>query len=317
MDVSIIIVNWNTRQLLDDCLKSIKNSTANIQYEIIVIDNDSSDDSVQMIKQHYPQVHLIANNTNRGFAAANNQGMEVSKGRYVLLQNSDTVVHHDAIEKTVNYADEYADAAVVGCRVMNSPDQVEMTCFRFPDLLSIFFSSAGLQRLFKNSRLFGRERMLWWQRDTFRKVDVVSGMYMLVRKEAIDQVGMMDESFFFYYEETDWCYRFAKSGWKALFNPEATITHIGGGGQSSAKVRSKTFVQRQKSCMIYLKKNKGYLYALAARATLILAYLGRAVVWSVLCFKQKISGRQWQGHFMKQSDSAAAVRFLLFGIEPD
>jgi GT2 family glycosyltransferase len=128
---------------------------------------------------------------------------------------------------------------------------------------------------------------------------------------------VMDESFFFYYEETDWCYRFAKAGWKALFNPEAVITHIGGGGQSSAKARQKSFVQRQKSCMIYLRKNKGPVYALAGRTILTVAFIARSVVWSILCLKRKLAGGDFHEHFKHQTDSAAAVRFLLFGIEPD
>jgi GT2 family glycosyltransferase len=317
MDVSVIIVNWNTRQLLCDCLNSLKESTRNISYEVFVVDNNSSDDSVEMVQECFPDVNLIVNDTNAGFAAANNQAMEKSQGRYVLLLNSDTVVHEDAIETTVNFADYNLSAAVIGCRVMNTPEDVEMTCFRFPSLLSIFFSSIGMERIFKKSRMFGRDRMLWWQRDTFRRVDVVSGMYMLVRQKAIDEVGMMDESFFFYYEETDWCYRFAKAGWKALFNPEAVITHIGGGGQSSAKARQKTFVQLQKSCMIYFRKNKGPVYAFAARMILATGYFSRAVAWSILCLRGKVSGGDCQGHFKRKADSAAAVRFLLFGIEPD
>ena len=141
MDVSVIIVNWNTRQLLCDCLNSLKESTRNISYEVFVVDNNSSDDSVEMVQDCFPDVNLIVNDTNAGFAAANNQAMEKSQGRYVLLLNSDTVVHEDAIETTVNFADYNLSAAVIGCRVMNTPEDVEMTCFRFPSLLSIFFSS--------------------------------------------------------------------------------------------------------------------------------------------------------------------------------
>ncbi|MCF7981080.1 MAG: glycosyltransferase family 2 protein [Pseudomonadales bacterium] len=316
MDVSVIIVNWNTRQLLYDCLKSIKDTTKNITYEIIVVDNNSSDDSVEMLAEKFPDVKLIVNGKNLGFAAANNQGIEISQGRYVLLLNSDTILYEGAIEKNVIYADDNPDAAVFGCRVMNSPDNVDMTCFAFPTLLNLFFSVTGLEQAFKMSRLFGRERMRWWPRDTFRRVDVVTGMYMFVRKKAIDEVGMMDDSFFFYYEETDWCYRFAKAGWKALFNPEAIIMHVGGGGQSSSKAAMKMFVQQQKSCLIYYKKHKGQIKTFIARILLALGFAGRSLYWSSLIMFKKLIAAQTHHQIRNNMKSLAAVKYLLFGIEP-
>lgn len=316
MDVSVIIVNWNTRQLLYDCLKSMKDTTKNVTYEIIVVDNNSSDDSVEMLAEQFPDIKLIVNDKNLGFAAANNQGIEISQGRYVLLLNSDTLLYEGAIEKNVIYADDNPDAAVFGCRVMNSPDSVGMTCFSFPTLLNLFFSMTGLEQAFKMNRLFGRERMRWWPRDTFRRVDVVTGMYMFVRKNAIDEVGVMDDSFFFYYEETDWCYRFAKAGWKALFNPEAIIMHVGGGGQSSSKAAMKMFVQLQKSCLIYFKKHKGSMKTFIARILLALGFVGRSLYWSSVIMCKKLVAGQTHHHIRNKMKTQAAVKYLLFGIEP-
>ncbi|MBW8015852.1 MAG: glycosyltransferase family 2 protein [Planctomycetes bacterium] len=316
MDVSVIIVNWNTRQLLFDCLKSLKDTTNNIIYEVIIVDNNSSDDSVEMVAEHFPDANLIVNDKNLGFAAANNQGIEISQGRYVLLLNSDTVLYEGAIEKNVVYADENPDAAVFGCRVMNSLDDVDMTCFCFPTLRSLFFSITGLEHAFKMNRLFGGERMRWWPRDTFRKIDVVTGVYMFTRKRAIDEVGMMDDSFFFYYEETDWCYRFAKAGWKRLFNPEAVILHVGGGGQSSSNAALKMFVQQQKSCLIYFKKHKGPLKTFIARMLLALGYACRSIYWSSVIVCKKLIAAQTSHHISNKMKTQAAVKYLLFGIEP-
>ena len=316
MDVSVIIINWNTRQLLYDCLKSMKDTTKNITYEVIVVDNNSSDDSVEMLAEQFPDVKLIVNDKNLGFAAANNQGIEISQGRYVLLLNSDTILYEGAIEKNVIYADDNLDAAVFGCRVMNSVNSVGMTCFSFPTLLNLFFTMTGLEQAFKMNRLFGRERMRWWPRDTFRRVDVVTGMYMFVRKNAIDEVGAMDDSFFFYYEEADWCYRFAKAGWKALFNPEAIIMHVGGGGQSSVNEALKMFVQKQKSCLIYFRKHKGPLKTFIARMLLAISYAIRSLYWSSIVMWKKLIAGQTRHHMPNKLKTLAAVKYLLFGIEP-
>jgi GT2 family glycosyltransferase len=166
------------------------------------------------------------NHDNRGFAAANNQAIALAKGRYILLLNSDTIVLDRAIKKTVAYADNHRDTAVIGCRVLNPNDTLQNSCFMFPSNLNWFLFST--YRLFPRSRFFGREQMTWWSRNDSRDVDVVTGCFMLVRKEAIDQVGLMDERFFMYAEETDWCYRFKARAWKNRFTPDAEIIHIGG-----------------------------------------------------------------------------------------
>ena len=138
MDVSIIIVNWNTCDVLRNCLASIYDNTEGFEFELIVIDNMSSDNSVSMIKATFPQVELIENSENRGFAAANNQGIATAKGRYILLLNSDTVILDNAISKTINFADNHPDAAVIGCRVLNPDRTLQPTCFVFPSVLNLF-----------------------------------------------------------------------------------------------------------------------------------------------------------------------------------
>jgi len=257
VDLSIIIVNWNTRDILWDCLKSVFDQTQDITFEVIVVDNASSDNSVKMVKSEFPQVVLVENKENRGFAAANNQGMQIAKGRYVLLLNSDTIVLDGAIQKTLVFADQHPEAAVVGCRVLNPDKSLQPTCFMVPSLLNLFLSSSYLYKLFPRSRFWGRERMTWWDRDDVREVEVVTGCFMLVRKDAISQVGMMDESFFMYAEETDWCYRFKKAGWNLLFTPDAQIVHLG--GQSSKKVRSDMILQARAGILYFIKKHYSYV----------------------------------------------------------
>jgi len=247
-DVSVIIVNWNTVDLLRQCLLSITAETVGLEFEVIVVDNASSDGSVEMIVRDFPETVLIANTKNAGFATANNQGIAIAHGRYVLLLNSDTIVLDGAIQRTVAYADKNIDAAVVGCRVLNPDLTLQHSCFMFPSLLNWFLSASYLYKIFPRSRFFGREQMTWWLRTDEREVDVVTGCFMMVRREAIADVGTMDEDFFMYAEETDWCYRFKARGWTNRFTPDAEIIHIGGAsaaklGARRAQISNASFIR--------------------------------------------------------------------------
>jgi len=257
MDVSVIIVNWNTKDLLGDCLGSIYAQTRTSEFEVIVVDNKSSDGSAEMVTAKFPDVKLVVNDTNRGLAAAINQGFKIAVGRYVLLLNSDTLICDQAIDKTMAYAENHSDFGVVSCQVVDSDGQIMMTSFSFPSPWNLFCRLSGLASTFKNSRLFGAERMLWWDRKSDRCVDVVSGSFMLVQREAMEQVGCMDEDYFLYFEETDLCYRVAKAGWKTVFWPGAKIVHVHGGRQSSQKDSIQMFAQFHKSLLIFFKKRLG------------------------------------------------------------
>ncbi len=280
IDISIIIVNWNTRDILRDCLASVYAQTQGIEFEVIVIDNASSDGSVEMVKFEFPQVILIENTDNKGFAAANNQGMRIANGRYVLLLNSDTLILDSAIQKTLNFAECHPSAAVVGCRVLNPDRSLQPTCFMFPSVLNLFLSATYLYKLFPKSRFLGREQMTWWGRDDVRSVDVVTGCFMLVRQEAIQQVGLMDEDYFMYAEETDWCYRFKQAGWQNLFYPDAQIIHLG--GQSSKQVRVEMLIQLRRAILQFMQKNYGCAHYLLGKLLILLFFAVRIPVWFVV-----------------------------------
>jgi len=242
-----------------------------------LVDNASSDGSVEIVRTEFPQVTLVENSENKGFAAANNQGMAMAKGRYVLLLNSDTVILGNAISKTVKFADDHPEAAVVGCRALNAGGTLQLTCFMFPSVLNMLLSASYLYKVFANSKFFGREHMTWWDRDSVREVDVVTGCFMLVRREAIEQVGVMDEQFFMYGEETDWCYRFNKAGWKVMFTPDAQIIHLG--GQSSKNVEREMALQLRASILLFLKKHKNTFYYRSACLLIGLFFLLRIPYW--------------------------------------
>jgi GT2 family glycosyltransferase len=280
MDVSIIIVNWNTKKLLKDCLTSIYEQTLNIDFEVIVVDNCSTDDSTKMVRAEFPKAILMENETNRGFAAANNQAIATAKGRYILLLNSDTVILDNAIEKTISFADAHPNAGAFGCRVLNPDRTVQTTCFMFPSILNMLLSSTYLYKLFPGSKFFGREQMTWWNRNDIREVDVVTGCFILVRREAIDQIGILDERFFMYGEETDWCYRMKKNGWKILFTPVGQIIHFG--GQSSAKTPVTMIIQLRLSILKFIKKHYGRPSIFLARLLTALFFIVRLPVWFVI-----------------------------------
>ncbi|MCL5280978.1 MAG: glycosyltransferase family 2 protein [Planctomycetes bacterium] len=275
--VSILVVSWNTREVLRDCLRTVHEQTRQTAFEVIVVDNASTDGSVEMIRTEFPQVRLLANASNRGFAAANNQGIKVAQGRYVLLLNSDTLVLDGAIDKTIAFAEAHAEAAAVACRVLNPDRTWQPTCFMFPSALNLLIGALYLNKVFPRSRFWGRERMTWWDGLDTREVDVVTGCFILVRREAIEQVGVLDESYFMYGEEADWCYRFHQAGGKVLFTPGAQIVHLG--GVSSAQRKGPMCLQLRASLLLFLRKHRGRASYSAGCAFVSLFFLLRLPLW--------------------------------------
>lgn len=226
VDLTIVVVSYNTRRLTLACLRSVFERTTGILIKVVVADNASSDGSVAAIEAEFPHIEVIELTENVGFARANNLAIESAQGRYILLLNSDTVVLGDVIERSVQYMDIHADVGVLGCRVLNTDHSVQRTCFLEPSLLNTALLMTGLDRL-PWPRFFGRQRMADWQRDSERDVEVVTGCYMMVREIAFRQIGLLDETFFFCGEETDWCRRFRVAGWVVRFAPVGEIIHVG------------------------------------------------------------------------------------------
>lgn len=277
LDVSIIIPNYNTRDILRDCLVSLYKFPATVSFEVITVDNGSNDGSTEMVKSEFEQVILIERKVNIGYAGACNLGIKNSKGRYLLILNSDTLALDGSIDKMVYFADQNPQGAVFGCRILNTDMTLQSTCFMYPSILNMFLASTYLYKLFPKNKFFGRQAMSWWNRDDVREVDAVTGCCMLVRKEAIDDVGMMDESFFMYAEETDWCYRFKKAGWKIMFTPTADIIHLG--GQSTRHIRGDMLVIEKLSVLEFIRKHHNWTYHKIACFFVILFYALRIPIW--------------------------------------
>ena len=292
-DLSVVIVSWNTQSMLRDCLESLFESGTQSTLEVFVVDNGSTDGSPEMVEAEFPTVALIRNSDNRGFAAANNQALRVAKGRHLLLLNSDTLVHPGVIDASVDYLDRNPMVGVMGCRVLNADGTVQATCSQFPTLSNLVLLTTGL---FKVSGFSAakRYRMDDWQRDDERDVDVVSGCYLMTRREATEAVGLLDEDFFFFGEETDWCRRFLAHGYAVRFAPVGTITHFGGG--SSKSLNSKRDLMLSEATVRLHRKHGGLFSAAAAWLILLGFNASRYAYWTGKSLRERRSLER-RGHF--------------------
>jgi GT2 family glycosyltransferase len=252
VDVSIIIVSWNTRELLLSCIKEALQIDRGISREIIVVDNASRDGSAREVKGEFPSVHLIENEKNLGFAKAVNQGLQKGSGKYVLLLNPDTQVKGGAVERLVSFMETHLGAGVAGPQLLNSDGSKQNSIANYPSLATELFNKSLLRRLFKK-KFPGKER----DYSEPVEVDSVIGACMIVRREAIHQVGLLDEDYFLFLEETDWCYRMTKRGWKIYHVPQAEVGHFQGKSAEIVKKRAK--VEFYRSRYHFFKKNRGRL----------------------------------------------------------
>ncbi|MEO0074773.1 MAG: glycosyltransferase family 2 protein [candidate division WOR-3 bacterium] len=238
--LSIIIVNYNAKDFLFQCLKSIERADKPNSYEIIIVDNNSIDSSKIMIKKEFPDIKLIENIENIGFAKANNQGIKLSQGNYILLLNPDTVIYPNTLSRTIEFLNSNPKIGVVTCYVELADGKIDPACHRgFPTPWASFCYFIGLEKLFPKSRILGGYHLGWLPLSTIHEIDTPSGCFYLVRREVIEQVGLLDESYFLFYEEVDWSYRIKQAGWKIYYFPEVKITHYKGISSGIKKNTSK------------------------------------------------------------------------------
>ena len=282
-DLSIVIVNWNTLQMTRECLQSVRDAlqgpdAGRITAQVILVDNASHDGSGDMVEAEFPEVELIRNTENLGFAKANNQGFRIATGRRILLLNSDTLIHGDVLSASVAWLDAHPASGAMAAKALNGDGTTQMTCHQFPSLLNQFLMASGLWKL-KTPKFFGRYHMTDWNRDTEREVEVISGCFLMLRREVLEQVGPLDEAFFFFGEETDWCRRMRDAGWTLTFAPVGTYTHYG--SVSAKKLNHKRDVMLAGSKVRLHRKHGGRLAAAGAFALAALFNASRAAFWSL------------------------------------
>ena len=274
MKLSIIIVSWNVGEDLLRCLESIKENRPCEGFETIVIDNGSTDGTVEAVRKSFPEVVIIANDENRGFAAANNQGIVQSKGEYVLLLNPDTIVHSGAMDTLIGFMDSHPDIGVCGPKLLNEDGSTQRSVRRLPTFRAVLYRHT----IFKLTGLFRGQYNKWMMKDFAydcqKEVFQLMGAALLIRRLVIDQVGLMDENFFMYYEEVDLCYRIKQTGWHIVFNPEAEITHLG--GRSAEQIPARKRVMMLKSMFIFFRKHRGHfrtgLFSIIFKPLVLLIY---------------------------------------------
>jgi len=254
MDLSVIVVNYNTRDLLNQLLASIYRYKVKCNFEVIVVDNGSKDGSSEMVHRNFSQVRLITNFTNLGFAGANNQGIRNCTGRYVLLLNSDTIVFQDTLDTMVDFLDSNPEVGAAGCKVVLPDGKLDLACRRsFPTPLNSLHHALGLAKLFPRSPRFAKYNLSYLDEDESYPVDSLVGAFMMVRREVIDQVGLLDESFFMYGEDIDWCYRIKQAGWEIYYYPKTSIIHYK--GASSRKVKTRMIYEFHRAMVIFYQKH--------------------------------------------------------------
>ncbi len=286
-DLGIVIVNYNTRELLRRCLETLFASEG-VSFRLCVVDNASTDGSAAMVAREFPDVHLIANEANLGYPAANNQGLRAmgfglgqrGEARYALLLNPDTELPPDALAKMTAFLDAHPEAGIAGPRLVRPDGSLDLACRRaFPSPEVSFYRLTGLSRLFPHSRRFGRYNLTYLPEDETAEVDSVVGAYMQVRAEAIAQVGLLDESFFMYGEDLDWAFRIKAAGWKVYYYPEVTVLHV---KRASSRRSGRAQVEFWRAMEIFYRKHYE-------------AQTPRPVHWLIIAaIRAKLAWTQWR-----------------------
>ena len=284
--LSIIVVSWNTTRFLENCLTSILANPPTSPFENWVVDNASTDGSPQMVLEKFPQVHLIENRENVGFARANNQAIRRCAGKYILLLNPDTLVTSGALQALIDFLNEHPEAGAAGARILNPDGSLQIASHPQPTL------SRELWRLFHLDALFPYAAYppTKWATNRPQEVDVLIGACLLLRKDALDQVGFLDENYFMYSEEVDLCYRIQRAGWRLFWVPQSEVIHFG--GQSTQQVPTEMFLNLYHSKVKYFRKNYGWWAAQIYKLTLSIAACARLILAPFAIFERSSRRRK-------------------------
>jgi GT2 family glycosyltransferase len=306
MDISVIIVSWNARRFLEECLGTLSAVRFSRAVEIIVVDNASTDGSPEMVEGQFPHVRLIRNGQNLGFAKANNIGIRESTGRYVALVNSDIKVLGNCLDPLADYLDEHPDVGNVGPRIRNRDMTLQSSCRKFPTVWNNFCDATGLYRAFKGSKFFSGEHMFFFLHDRILEVDVLVGCFWMVRRSTFESVGLLDEDFFMYAEDIDWCRRCWGAGWRIVFSPAVEAIHYRAG--SSASDRARFAVEQQRAVLQYWAKYHGRLAYSAIRGIM---FCGRLVRYLLAEISRLLGPSSRRQDHSRSRVNAACIKVLM------
>jgi GT2 family glycosyltransferase len=255
IDISVCIVTYQARDYLKDCLKSLEENTHDHKYEMIVVDNGSHDGTRELIRSSFPEARLIENSVNAGFTQPMNQALKLSNGRYVLQLNPDTVILPGALDKLVAFMSSQSEVGICGPKVLNRDGSLQKSCRRGESRpLAVLSYFLGLSNIFPDKKVFGEYQMSYMDENDTHPVAGVAGSCMMIRREVIDRIGFLDERFYAYQEDADYCFRARQAGWKVYYYPEAQIIHYGGKGGSRVHPY-RSIIEWHRSYWLYYKKN--------------------------------------------------------------
>lgn len=304
-DLSIIIVNWNTGDLLLECIQSIKETVKNHEYELFVVDNASTDSSLKNVERNHSEIIILKNQKNLGFAKGNNQALPRCQGRFILLLNPDTVLIDDAVDRMCGYLDAHPSTGVIGPRLLNDDGSHQpSTAGSFPTLSIIINEAFGLTKLFPK---FSSTRGLYIRSEENKSlgVDWVSGACLMIRSEIIKKVGMLNEGFHLYYEDQEWCYRIKKSGYKITFNPQAKVVHYG--NQSIKRLTLDDLEKNQITYKQYLQNfNKPFEAFLASK----IYFWGLVMKWLIALTRHMLTNDEKSDHRFKVLTKMLRLKML-------
>ena len=290
MDISVIIVNWNTKKLLGNCLKSIFKFTEDVNFEVIVVDNGSEDGSQKLVKTKFPQVKLIPNKDNLGFTKGNNQGIKIAKGKYILLLNSDTYLIENSFKKLIEEANRLKNFGALGPKLFNDNRSIQQSAGFFPHLPQVFWWMSFIDDLPFGTLLkpYHVDHDNFYKKD--QEVDWVTAAAILVSKDAVEKIGALDEKIFMYGEEVEWCHRIKKAGYKVYFSPSTQIVHIGRG--SSGKISQNAILGEYRGIVYFYQKHKNKVSLQIARFLLKIGALARIIIFGFLGLACRQAGRK-------------------------
>jgi GT2 family glycosyltransferase len=309
--VSVVIVSWNAREYLAQCLASLTPAVCRFPREIIVVDNASTDGSPEMVAGRFPQVRLMLNQANLGFAKANNIGIGASTGDYLCLVNSDVKVLPECISRLVDYCEANPEVGMVGPRVIGGDGKLQRSCRGFPSVWNMFCRALALDTIFPHSRLTTGYSLRYWDQESLRRVDILTGCFWLARRQALEKVGLLDESFFMYGEDMDWCKRFSAAGWRLVLVPSAEAIHYGGASSANAPIRF--YIERHRADLHYWKKHHSKLGVGCFFLLCCLHLLLRVFGYWFSCLLRKGSSEE---NHLKVKRSIACLGWLLSGRIP-
>lgn len=278
--MSVIIVTWNGKRYALECLASLCEQKNGFPIETIVVDNGSTDGTPDAIAEHYPDAQLIRNNTNLGFAKANNIGVLQSHGKFIALINSDVVLPPDCLTKMVHYLEQNPGIGVLGPKMLSPDGSIGQSVMRLPTVWNTICCALGLHRVMPASKTFGSFLMDGYPYDKIDDVEVLTGWFWMVPRAALQRVGELDERFFMYGEDIDWCQRFLKAGWRVVFYSDAEALHYG--AASSAEAPTRFYVEMRRANLQYFGKHHGWIGKLGYLLAIWVHELARIVGYSII-----------------------------------